>query len=122
MPRLPLLTDEDGNPNDNAATYNLTVDNNVAVTVVTPTESWTTPMMRYNGLQLPPVIKAKRGMSITVNVTNNLPEETTIHWHGFKIPADQDGTTYKFRNLGVPDDLVLAEVLLDGAAVVALPF
>lgn len=88
---LPLLTDSDGNPNDAFATYNLTVDNDVPVTVSSPVASWTTPMMRYNGLQLPPVIKAKRGTTVTVNVTNNLPEITTIHWHGFKIPGAQDG-------------------------------
>lgn len=88
---LPVLSDEDGNPNDDKATYNLNVNGNVNVNVVTPTGSWTTPMMRYNGLQLPPVIVAKRGTQMTFNVQNNLTEDTTIHWHGFKIPADQDG-------------------------------
>lgn len=88
---LPILSDADGNPNDNAATYNLTVDANVPVTVVTPTATWTTPMMRYNSLQLPPVIVAKRGSNINVNVQNNLTQATTVHWHGFKIPASQDG-------------------------------
>ncbi|WP_455220773.1 PKD domain-containing protein [Kaarinaea lacus] len=88
---LPVLTDEDGNPNNGSATYNLSVDGNVAVDVETLTGSWTTPMMRYNGLQLPPVIVAKRGTQMTFNVDNNLAEETTIHWHGFKIPAAQDG-------------------------------
>ncbi|WP_455365920.1 PKD domain-containing protein, partial [Kaarinaea lacus] len=33
---LPVLTDQDGNPNNGAATYNLTVDSNVDVNVVTP--------------------------------------------------------------------------------------
>ena len=88
---LPMLTDSDGNPNDNNATYNLTVDANVAVKVVTPTGTWTTPMMRYNSLQLPPVIVAKRGTNIRVNVQNRLAQPTTVHWHGFKIPAVQDG-------------------------------
>lgn len=88
---LPVLMDADGNPNDASATYSLTVDNNVPVNVVTPTGSWITPMMRFNSLQLPPLIKAKRGTNITVNVQNNLTEDTTVHWHGFKIPAIQDG-------------------------------
>ncbi|MDH5256721.1 MAG: multicopper oxidase domain-containing protein [Gammaproteobacteria bacterium] len=88
---LPVLEDADGNPNDNVATYNLSVDANVPVNVDTPDGSWTTPMMRYNSSQLPPVIVAKRGTRISLNVKNNLPEETTIHWHGFKIPAIQDG-------------------------------
>ena len=88
---LPVLTDIDGNPDDSNATYNISVDSNVMVDVVTPTGSWTTPMMRYNNSQLPPVIVAKRGTQMTFNVQNNLLEETTIHWHGFKIPAIQDG-------------------------------
>jgi|GEM_PF-293172 len=88
---LPVLTDQDGNPNNSTATYNLSVNANVAVNVVTPDGNWTTPMMRYNGLQLPPVIKVRRGMQMTFNVDNNLGEETTIHWHGFQIPAAEDG-------------------------------
>lgn len=107
LQRLPVLDDADGNPNDGVATYNLIAEDNVAVSVDTPIGPWTTPMMRYNGLQLPPVIKAKRGTTVTVNVQNNLPEDTTVHWHGFKIPGDQDGgpdtpiapgasTTYRF--------------------------
>lgn len=88
---LPMLTDTDGNPNDNNATYNLSADTNVPVTVVTPNGTWTTPMMRYNSLPLPPVIVAKRGTNIRVNVQNKLQQATTVHWHGFKIPAVQDG-------------------------------
>lgn len=106
--RLPVLADADGNPNDAAATYNLTADANVPVTVDTPIGPWTTPMLRYNSLQLQPVIKAKRGTTVTINLRNNLTEDTTIHWHGFKIPGDQDGGpdspiapgasfTYQFR-------------------------
>ena len=26
-------------------------------------------------------------------VTNNLPEPTTIHWHGLQVPNDQDGAS-----------------------------
>ncbi|WP_455208681.1 multicopper oxidase domain-containing protein [Kaarinaea lacus] len=88
---LPVLSDEDGDPNNSTATYNLSVDSNIDVEVVTPEGNWITPMMRYNGLQLPPVIVARRGTQMTFNVDNNLVEATTIHWHGFKIPAAQDG-------------------------------
>lgn len=88
---LSVLTDADGNPGNGTATYTLTVEDNVNVNVATPEGNWITPMMRYNGLQLPPVIIAKRGTQMTLNVQNNLAEETTIHWHGFQIPGDQDG-------------------------------
>ncbi|MBU0656971.1 MAG: multicopper oxidase domain-containing protein [Gammaproteobacteria bacterium] len=88
---LPVLADEDGNTTDNLATYTLTATPNVNVTINTPGATWVTPMSRYNGLELPPIIKAKRGQVMTLNLQNNLPEATTIHWHGFKIPGDQDG-------------------------------
>ncbi len=76
------------------ATYTLNAEENVDVVVKTPEGSWTTPMMRYNDLSLPPVIVAKRGDTIAVKVNNNLiasGEDTTVHWHGFKIPGAQDG-------------------------------
>ncbi|MCF6337472.1 MAG: multicopper oxidase domain-containing protein [Gammaproteobacteria bacterium] len=79
---------------DDVATYTLNAEENVNVVVETPEGNWTTPMMRYNDLLLPPVIVAKRGDSIKVNVNNNLlasDEDTTVHWHGFKIPGSQDG-------------------------------
>lgn len=88
---LPVLSDEDGDDTDNNATYTLSATDNVSVTINAPGTSWTTPMMRYNGMQLPPVIKAKRNDAMTLNLLNDLSSETTIHWHGFKIPGDQDG-------------------------------
>ncbi len=88
---LPVLDDEDGNPDDNQGTYTLTVEKDVQVTIDTPDGSWITPMLRYNGSALPPVIRAKRGDVMTFPVTNNLDDMTTVHWHGFKIPGDQDG-------------------------------
>lgn len=43
--------------------------------------------------QLPgPVLKAKAGDTLVVRLTNNLKESTTIHWHGLRIPAFNDGT------------------------------
>jgi len=45
----------------------------------------------YNG-QIPgPRIHIKQGDRIRVNVTNDLPEETTIHWHGMILPNQMDG-------------------------------
>lgn len=43
--------------------------------------------------QLPgPVLRANAGDTLVVRVTNNLPEATTIHWHGICLPASMDGT------------------------------
>jgi len=43
--------------------------------------------------QLPgPVLKARQGDTLVVNVINNLPESTMVHWHGIRLPATMDGT------------------------------
>ena len=47
----------------------------------------------YNGVIPGPLIKTKVGDTLIVNFTNNLPEPTTIHWHGLRLPADMDGST-----------------------------
>lgn len=38
-----------------------------------------------------PVLEAKVGDQIIVHFVNELTEETTIHWHGLRVPASQDG-------------------------------
>lgn len=45
----------------------------------------------YNGQYPGPEIRVKEGQKIRINLTNNLPEATTIHWHGLEVPNDQDG-------------------------------
>src|SRR5205823_2164603 len=46
----------------------------------------------YNGQVPGPLIEAEVGDSVQVRLTNNLPQSTTIHWHGLRVPADMDGT------------------------------
>lgn len=58
---------------------------------VTIAPGHTVSMWTYNG-QLPgPRIEANVGDTIRVHVTNSLPEATTIHWHGLRLPAAMDG-------------------------------
>ena len=46
----------------------------------------------YNG-QIPgPIIEARAGEPLEIRFTNRLPEPTTIHWHGLRVPAAMDGT------------------------------
>jgi blue copper oxidase len=44
-----------------------------------------------NGAYLGPTIRAARGDQVVMQVTNSLPEPTTIHWHGMHLPAAADG-------------------------------
>ena len=38
-----------------------------------------------------PRIRVTEGDRIRINVTNNLPESTTVHWHGLILPNEMDG-------------------------------
>ncbi len=46
----------------------------------------------YNGTVPGPLIEAKVGDRLVVHFKNSLDEETTIHWHGVRLPASMDGT------------------------------
>lgn len=50
-----------------------------------------TPTWGFNGPHLGPTLRARRGDDIRVDITNDLDEMTTIHWHGMKLPAASDG-------------------------------
>jgi CopA family copper-resistance protein len=42
--------------------------------------------------QLPaPLLRMRQGDEVTIRVTNRLRERSSIHWHGFIVPADMDG-------------------------------
>ncbi len=51
------------------------------------TKVWT-----YNGGIPGPTIRGKLGDTLIVHFYNQLPEETTIHWHGMEVPANMDGS------------------------------
>ena len=44
-----------------------------------------------NGTVPAPTLRWKEGQDIALNVTNNLAEDTSIHWHGIILPSGQDG-------------------------------
>ena len=52
-----------------------------------PADAWA-----YNGSIPGPLIEGKGGDTLIVHFTNNLPEPTTIHWHGLELPATMDGS------------------------------
>ena len=45
----------------------------------------------YNGSTPGPTIEATEGDRIRIVVKNELPEPTSIHWHGLEVPNSQDG-------------------------------
>lgn len=38
-----------------------------------------------------PRIRVTEGDQVRINVTNDLPEETSVHWHGLILPNEMDG-------------------------------
>lgn len=50
-----------------------------------------TSMWSYNGMVPGPRIEARVGDTVRVKLKNSLPEPTTIHWHGLRVPAAMDG-------------------------------
>ncbi|WP_412558037.1 copper resistance system multicopper oxidase [Thalassospira sp. MIT1370] len=69
-----------------AATYDLTVDY-----VEIDTGTMKTRGIGYNGSSPGPTLQFKEGEEVVINVTNNLDEATSIHWHGLILPYQMDG-------------------------------
>lgn len=53
------------------------------------TEAWC-----YNGATPGPEIRVTEGDTVRVEVTNELLESTSIHWHGLFVPNNQDGVPF----------------------------
>ena len=65
----------------------------------------------YNQSVPGPVLRFKRGEEAIVQLKNRLPQATTVHWHGVRVPNEMDGVpnvtqeavapnadfTYRFR-------------------------
>ena len=55
----------------------------------------------YNGTGYwGPTLIMKKGDDISLNVTNNLSEQTTTHWHGIHLPAEMDGGPMQVIEIG----------------------
>jgi FtsP/CotA-like multicopper oxidase with cupredoxin domain len=61
----------------------------------TTTETW-----GANGTYLGPTLRASRGDEVLVRVDNDLPESTTVHWHGMHLPAEADGNPHQLIATG----------------------
>ena len=52
-------------------------------------EAWT-----YNGVVPGPEIRVTEGDRVRIIVHNEMDESTAIHWHGLKLPFEQDGVPF----------------------------
>src|SRR6266851_4673011 len=68
-----------------------------------------TAVWSYNG-QIPgPEIRLRQGGRLRVAVENRLPEDTTIHWHGVRVPNAMDGAAYVTQPPIQPDESFVYE-------------
>jgi FtsP/CotA-like multicopper oxidase with cupredoxin domain len=85
--QIKLAEAQDKNPDPKIVEVDITA--RVADVQVAPGQTvhaWT-----YNGGIPGPLIRAHVGDRVIVHFTNDLPEPTTIHWHGVRVPIEMDG-------------------------------
>ncbi|OWU78882.1 copper oxidase [Loktanella sp. 22II-4b] len=58
---------------------------------LTPAEYPATEVWAYNGTAPGPTLRIKRGALLRQRLVNGLPEATSIHWHGLRLPNAMDG-------------------------------
>ncbi|MEO5579751.1 MAG: multicopper oxidase family protein [Gemmatimonadaceae bacterium] len=54
----------------------------------------TTDAYTYEGRLPGPTLEVREGDRVIVHFTNNLPVETTVHWHGLHLPYESDGSPF----------------------------
>lgn len=54
---------------------------------------FTANLWGYNGQSPGPTIEVVEGDRVRIYVTNKLPEHTSVHWHGQRLPNGMDGVT-----------------------------
>jgi bilirubin oxidase len=53
-----------------------------------------TDVYAYNGSVPGPTLEAGEGDRVIIHFRNDLPEATTVHWHGVHLPAAMDGSPF----------------------------
>jgi FtsP/CotA-like multicopper oxidase with cupredoxin domain len=61
---------------------------------ITPEPYPLTDAWCYDGSVPGPEIRLRQGGRVRVVVENRLPQDTTVHWHGIRVPNAMDGAPY----------------------------
>ena len=82
---------------ENISTLPKTVEVNItaAVTTLSLQPGVTSEVFAYNGTVPGPTLDLREGDHVIVHFRNNLPEPTTVHWHGIHLPFDSDGSPFQ---------------------------
>ena len=82
---LPLALDRNADPR----IVEIDLEARVSDVEIAPGERY--PLWTYNGGLPGPLLRARLGDRLIVHFTNHLPEPTTVHWHGVRVPLAMDG-------------------------------
>ncbi|NVB82422.1 MAG: multicopper oxidase family protein [Kofleriaceae bacterium] len=81
---------DDAHPNGTVRTFEITA----APTKLPLVDGKELEVWAYNGQVPGPALRVKLGETVRVQFTNRLPQETTIHWHGVRLPNAMDGVPF----------------------------
>lgn len=73
-------------PTGNTVEINLVAAQSTVEVAGQPLQTWA-----YNDQVPGPAITAQQGDLLKVTLTNQLPQPTTLHWHGVRVPNQMDG-------------------------------
>jgi FtsP/CotA-like multicopper oxidase with cupredoxin domain len=63
-----------------------------------------TPIRGFEGIVPGPALRVKRGEELKVRLVNELVTDTTIHWHGVRVPNAMDGVSGLTQPPAAPGD------------------
>jgi FtsP/CotA-like multicopper oxidase with cupredoxin domain len=78
---------------------------------VAPGRSWRT--WTYNGQFPGPLIRVRQGERLRLRLVNELPDPTTIHWHGIPVPNPMDGVSGLTQEPAPPGGSFLYDFVAD---------
>jgi FtsP/CotA-like multicopper oxidase with cupredoxin domain len=68
-----------------------------------------TAVWSYNGMVPGPEIRLRQGDHVQITVENRLDEETTVHWHGLRVPNPMDGVPHLTQQPIAPGETFVYE-------------
>ena len=66
-----------------------------AVTTLSLQQGVMSEVFAYNGHVPGPTLDVREGDHVIVHFRNDLPEPTTVHWHGIHLPFESDGSPFQ---------------------------
>lgn len=112
---VPTLTDLDPDPGVFEATL-VAAERDVELVDGVATPAWVYLETEASAPRVPgPMIDVVAGTRVKIHFTNQLPQETTIHWHGLVLPDDMDGAPNEASSIAPGESFTFDFVARDAA-------